>query len=173
MARNIRRHRATLAEMGQPIQEPSAKERASMREEAYLDLIDRKDSIEKYQDHLRKMSEGTLEVPGFFRAVAADAAMEIVHISQAGESEKIRLDASKDILDRAGYGKTQKVEVAGRVDHNTSKMELINIILTSARKVGLKKEVKEVGEPPPLDLKVDDRGTLVVPDRVNKGESED
>lgn len=58
----------------------------------------------------------------------------------SGENDKVRLEAAKDILDRAGYGKTHKVAIAGsiNVDHDTSKMELVNLILSSARRAGIK-----------------------------------
>lgn len=69
-----------------------------------------------------------------------DAALQVVHLMHSATDDKIKLAAATDILDRAGHGKTTKHQHGGvvTVDHQASKMELINLILSSARRAGIK-----------------------------------
>lgn len=123
-----------------PVQEKGSKEKASDQEAHLLRLIDQADAIRRYGKHMVQMNKGTMQVPGFFRAVAHDAAMVMAQLMISGDSDKIKLEAAKDILDRAGHNKTTKMSIAGQmnVSHETSKLELINIIMSSAKKAGIR-----------------------------------
>lgn len=105
-----------------------------------LKLIDQKDTIYRYKELLQKISKGTLDTPGFIKAVAMDAALTAAHIMHTSTDEKVQLQAAQDILDRAGVGKTSKLHVGGQihVDHDTAKNELISLILSSAARAGFK-----------------------------------
>lgn len=133
----------------QRVQETSPVEGARKKESYLIDLIDKADTIERYEKLINKLNEGTLDTPGFLKALAPQAALELVHIMTNGENEKTRLDAAKDLLDRAGHGKTQKVAVGHvHVDHTTSKRELINMVLSAARKAGINTVRKDDDEAP-------------------------
>jgi hypothetical protein len=126
---------------GQGYEDPSrsAKGNASRQEDRLIQLIEAKGTIERYETLLKKISDGSKGVPDFFKAATIDALVVTADIMLYGDSDKVRLEASKDILDRAGHNKTQKVSLSGsvQVDHDTSKMELINLIISSARRAGL------------------------------------
>jgi hypothetical protein len=118
----------------------SAARQASGQAGQLLKLIDQKDTIKRYAELLEKVSRGTLDTPGFIKQISMDAALRVAHIMHTSPDEKVQLSAATEILDRAGVGRTTKVQVGGglTVDHDTSKMELINLILSSAAKHGLK-----------------------------------
>lgn len=112
---------------------------ASRQEDRLISLIEAKGTIERYGKILKKIADGQAGVQDFLKAASIDALVVTADIMHFGDSDKVRLEASKDILDRAGHGKTQKVQIGGtvHVDHDTSKMELINLIVSSARRAGL------------------------------------
>lgn len=116
---------------------------SSRHERRLLELIDKADTIKRYERDAQRMWSGALDPVGFLKAASADAAIHLADLMTNGETDRIKLDACKDVLDRAGYGSTSKVSVTGsmRVDHDTSKAELINMILSSAKQVGI--EVKD------------------------------
>ncbi len=116
-----------------------SKRNAEAQEDRLIALIEAKGTIERYEQHLKKMQKGTLDVTGFMKAASIDASIQMADLMFYGDTDKVRLEAAKEILDRAGYGKTQKVSVSGNVhvDHDTSKLELINMIVSSARRAGL------------------------------------
>jgi len=118
---------------------------ASRQEDRLIALIEAKGTIERYEKHLKRMQKGTLDVTGFMKMAALDASIQLADLMFYGDSDKVRLEAAKEILDRAGYGKTQKVSVSGsvHVDHDTSKLELVNLILASAKKAGIKVKEEE------------------------------
>lgn len=114
---------------------------ASRQENRLIQLIEAKDTIERYKSLLKKIDKGTMDVNGFLKATSVDAAIIMTDLMHAGENDKIKLEAAKEVLDRGGYGKTQKIALHGQVqvDHHTSKMELINMILSAANRAGIKK----------------------------------
>lgn len=126
--------------VGGQYQDPSPKTRASNSEDRLIHLIQSKGTIERYMHLVEKMEKGALDVNGYFKHAAVDAAINLTDLMHFGDSDKVRLEATKDILDRAGFNKTSKIAVAGsfHVDHDTSKMELVNLILSSARRAGIK-----------------------------------
>ena len=119
---------------------------ANRQEDRLIRLIEAKKTIERYGALLERIEKGSMDVTGFFKAVSPDAALMLTDLMHSGESDKVRLEATKEVLDRGGFGKTQKIQVHGQlgVDHDTSKMELINMILSSARRAKL--PVKESAE---------------------------
>lgn len=132
-----------------PYQKPHGKELAGEQEDYLHRLIDKADMIRRYSKFIKNMNTGTLEVPGFLKAVSQDAAFTVAQIMIDGDSDKVRLEAAKDILDRSGHTKTTKVSIAGQVnvDHDTSRLELINIIMSSVKKVGIKTKQDEEFSP--------------------------
>jgi hypothetical protein len=112
---------------------------ASRQEMRLIQLIEAKDTIERYQKLLKKIDKGTLDVTGFLKAASTDAAIIMTDLMHGGENDKIKLEAAKEVLDRGGFSKTHKVNLNGQVtvDHNTSKMELINMILSASRRAGI------------------------------------
>lgn len=111
---------------------------ADMQTERMLDAVDQLDTIKRYEALCQKIGEGTLDVPGFIKSISHDAAMKIATLMLTAEQEKVQLEAAKDILDRAGYNKTNKFAVASvTIDHQTSKAELINLIMSSAKRAGI------------------------------------
>lgn len=124
----------------------SRKRQATGAESRLIKLIDQADTIKRYDTLLRKISKGTLDVPAFLKEVSMDAALQVVHLMHSSTDEKVQLAAATDLLDRAGHGKTTKHQHGGivTVDHQASKMELINLILSSARRAGIETK-EEVG----------------------------
>lgn len=107
-------------------------------ESRLLALIDKADTIKRYQKDIKRMVSGSLDPAGFLKAASIDAAIHVVDIMTHGDTDRVRLDACQDILDRGGYGATTKHQVTGnvKVDHDTSKAELVNIVLSMAKQVG-------------------------------------
>lgn len=123
------------------------KRQQAVQEDKLLNLIDQAATIRRYEALLRKVGKGTLDVPAFIKEVALDAALKVAHIMHTSNDEKVQLSAATDLLDRAGHGKTTKHQFQGGVTitHDASRMELVNMILTSARRAGIKtKEGREV-----------------------------
>lgn len=118
----------------------SRKHKASQIESRTLNLIERADTIRRYEALIKKISKGGLDVPAFLKEVSMDAALQVVHLMHNSVDEKVQLAAATDLLDRAGHGKTTKHQHNGLVtiDHQASKMELINLILSSAKRAGIK-----------------------------------
>lgn len=123
----------------------SRKRQATGSENRLIRLIEQADTIKRYEVLMRKISKGTLDVPAFLKEVSMDAALQVVHLMHSSNDEKVQLAAATDLLDRAGHGKTTKHQHGGvvTVDHQASKMELINLILSSARRAGI--ETKDEG----------------------------
>ena len=57
-------------------------------------------------------------------AAADPAAAELVRLAKEAESESVRLQAIKDLLDRAGFGATQKHELTTIKTHEDALAEL-------------------------------------------------
>jgi len=148
--------------LDQRVQETDPAEGARKQESWLINMIDKADTMKQYQALIEGMNAGTVSVPGFLKALSNNAVIELAHLLHNG-SEKVKMTAIQDILDRSGYGKTHKVSVGGKieVDHETSRLELINMIMTSAGKLGLRgKDDEVVGQSPVID---------VTPDSVSDG----
>jgi hypothetical protein len=100
--------------------------------------IDNKNTLLKLQRQLERLQK-TADVKGFIEDIAPDTVVQLAMIAHdANTSEKVRLAAIQDILDRAGYNKVTKTAVA-RIDASESKEAIIASIY------GAKKELKAVG----------------------------
>lgn len=145
----------------------SKRDNASRQEDRLIALIEGADQIRRYEKILAKVADGEAGIPDLYKAAAADAFIVTVDIMHAGDSDKVRLEAAKDVLDRAGHGKTHKVQVGGQihVDHDTSKLELINLIVSSAKRAGLPVKdspaLPEPKEPETIDVTPAAEATLV------------
>lgn len=100
--------------------------------------IDQRTILTRHADLLNRLAE-TKDVQGFIQ----DASPEIAHklFLMAIEDDtpaKVKLEALRDLLDRAGYGKVTKHAVA-RFDASTSKDAIISQIL------GAQKDLKNAG----------------------------
>jgi hypothetical protein len=107
------------------------------KEDAIIGAIDMKKTLSKHADWVEKLRAGQIDVSQFLSALSPDVAIELVDIALAGESEKNRLAAMQDILDRAGHGKINKHAIAS-VDPNQPKEQLISLIM------GLNKKSKAI-----------------------------
>lgn len=125
-------------------------------ESRLLTLIDKADTIKRYQKDIKRMMSGSLDPAGFLKAASVDAAIHVVDMMAHGDTDRVRLDACQDVLDRAGYGATTKHQVSGnvKVDHDTSKTELINIVLSMAKQVGfpVRDALPELPAGPTIDV---------------------
>jgi len=122
--------------LGQKIQETKD---PGQRESWLLNAIEKADTIRKFRKQILDIEKGTLDMPGFLQSLSRQAIMEIAFAMVGSEDEKMRFQAAKDILDRAGYGKMQKIAVAhAHVDPATTRQELVNMIMTSAKRAGIR-----------------------------------
>jgi hypothetical protein len=107
----------------------------NFKEEYVTNAIDVKDTVMKYASFIQKLEENKIDVSGFLSKVSPDAIVKILSLMNSG-SEKVQLDAAKDILDRAGHSKVNKVAMAGTLDPQASKAELISTVLGLSKKTG-------------------------------------
>ena len=101
------------------------------------EMIDQKDALLRLKGQIARLAK-TKDVQSFIQDISPELAVEMSVIALSGESEKARLDALKDLLDRAGFGKVQKHAVA-RIDAKDSKEAIIAHIM------GSKNELKKQG----------------------------
>jgi phage terminase small subunit len=83
------------------------------RTEAALDVYDTKDYFTAANigsENLKKP-----KIQEYLESIAGDAATRIEVLSKTAENETVRLNANKDILDRAGYKPTDKVDLSGKL----------------------------------------------------------
>lgn len=92
-------------------------------EDRMLDNIDNMTMLRKFGPILEKLSNKDWTVEQFFNGTAPDVAAELLKLAMTDGSSKVRLEAIKDLLDRAGYAKVQKVAVAN-LDPNAPKEQL-------------------------------------------------
>lgn len=99
--------------------------------------IDHKDALGRYERHIENLAK-TKDVNAFFGNIGPDMALQLMMIATSGETEKSRLEALKDLLDRAGFGKVNKHAVAS-ITPETSKETLMSLIM------GANKELEKSG----------------------------
>lgn len=122
--------------------------RGGGRDESYHSENHIEDNIARALDHRRSLQKNahllerldqTKDVQGFFQDVSPSMASNMLLIAEDEEiPAKVRLEAIKDILDRAGHGKVTKHAVA-RFDASDSRDKIISTIL------GNSKELKKMG----------------------------
>ena len=99
--------------------------------------IENKDAINLTLESIKRLAK-TKDVQGFLEDCAPKMALELVNLALTGENEKIKLEAIKDMLDRAGHGKITKTANIN-IDASQSKEALISFIK------GARKELNEEG----------------------------
>lgn len=111
-------------------------------EERLIRMLDEKRALEKYEAQIKKLEKGTLDLPGFLKQLSIPMIQKILYTIEVTKDDRLRLTAAQDLLDRAGYGKINKAVVAhSNLDFRETKRELVNSVITLARKSGIK--VKE------------------------------
>jgi len=116
------------------------KQRANLssnaKENALIDAIDQKNSIQKFLEFQEKVKSGLIDPGQLMSGMAPEMAIELLKLAFDGETEKIRLEAIKDVLDRAGYTKVQKVALA-QLDASQPKAQLLAFIEGLSKKSGI------------------------------------
>lgn len=106
-------------------------------EDMMITAMDHKSTIIRYAKWLERLQRGAVDVNTFMNKVSPDLVIELLNIATGSTDKKVKLDAIKDFLDRAGYAKVNKVAIAGSIDSNASKEELVNTILGLAPKANI------------------------------------
>lgn len=101
--------------------------KTNYKEDSIIDAIDMRNVLMKYSDYVDKLKTGKIDVQSFLGSVAPHVAIEMLKLALEGESEKVRLTAGQDLMDRAGYTKVQKF-VGAVVDPRASEAQLISMI---------------------------------------------
>lgn len=116
------------------------KQRANLpsnsKEDALLDAIDQKNSIKKFLEFQDKVRSGLIDPSQLMSGMAPEMAVELLKLAFDGETEKIRLEAIKDVLDRSGYTKVQKLALA-QLDASQPKAQLLAFIEGLSKKSGI------------------------------------
>lgn len=108
-------------------------------EDRWIDAIDEKKQIVKFMKYVDNLQQNKSDVQGFFQGLAPEAAISLMLMALSEKtSEKGKLDALKDILDRAGHGKVTKHAVAA-LDPTMSKEAILSILM------GADKDLKSAG----------------------------
>jgi hypothetical protein len=105
------------------------------KEDRMLELIDNRRALEKLVDWVDKLQNNKTDVNNFFGGLAPEAAIELAGIMFSTKvGDKVKLEAIKDFLDRAGYSKVQKHAVAS-VDTESSKEAILSLIAGKSGKI--------------------------------------
>lgn len=113
------------------------------KEDRMLEAFDTKRSLEKLIDWVDKLDSGKADVTNFFGGLAPEAAIELAQLMfSKNTGEKVRLEAIKSWLDRAGYGAVSKHAIA-QVDADAPKEAIINLIMGKKGKLGEEIEIVE------------------------------
>lgn len=107
------------------------------KEDALINAIDNRDFLLKHAKWIEKLQNGQIGVDQFLSQLAPEVALALAKEAFGADSAKIRVEAQKDLLDRAGFGKVQKHAIAA-IDPNAPKEELIALI------EGLNKKTKTI-----------------------------
>lgn len=107
------------------------------KEDAIAEAIDMKKTLITHADWITRLREGKIDTSQFIASMSPEVAVKLVDVAFNGESEKNRLAAMQDILDRAGHGKVNKHAIAN-VDPSQPKEQLLSLIM------GLNKKSKAI-----------------------------
>lgn len=124
--------------------ETSTRTDTNTNEDRIVELVDNVHVVRRMEKSLQKLHESG-DVQGFLSEISPQIAQSLALAALNGDSEKIRLEAQKDILDRAGYGRIQKHAIA-RVDVKDSKEAIL------AKIMGAQKDLKAAG----IEIEEDD-----------------
>jgi len=108
----------------------------NIKEDYMVDAVHSRATIMKYQELFDKLSRNRIDINGALQKLSADALLKIMDVMIQGTNDKVQLEAAKELLDRAGYSKVNKVAVAGTLDANASKDELMATILGLSKSTG-------------------------------------
>jgi len=97
------------------------------KEDRLVEALDQKRMIERYMEHVEPLLRGKMDVQSFFGAISPRMASQLYDLAVNGDSDKVKLDAIRDILDRAGFSKVQKVAMA-TASANDPKDQLVSMI---------------------------------------------
>jgi len=118
-----------------------------LAERRIISAIDNHRNLKKLTDWIYRLQTGKTQVNTFFEGMAPEAAMELSALMfDSAVPHKVRLDAIRDFLDRAGYSKVNKHAVAA-VDPSQSKQAMISLLLGSTK--ALKAEGIEIEDDEP------------------------
>lgn len=102
--------------------------------DAMVTAIDNRETLGRHERHIQRLQK-TGDVHAFFQDIAPSLALEMMMIATNSESEKLKVEALRDLMDRAGYGKVTKHAVA-RFDASESKDAIISSILGAKKDLG-------------------------------------
>lgn len=104
-------------------------------EDRMIEAMDNKKQILKFMQMVESLEENKLDVQSFFQGMAPQVAKELMFTALSEKtSEKGKIAAMQDVLDRAGYGKITKHAVAS-VDASTSRETILALIAGKAGKI--------------------------------------
>jgi len=106
----------------------SEKSPQDSKESYMLEALDDLGVLRKHADYIDKLRRGMINPQQYLEGVSPEAAIQMTSMALNPEtSEKVRLAALQDILDRAGYSKVQKHAIAS-VDANQPKEQLLSML---------------------------------------------
>ena len=98
------------------------------KEDMMLELIDQKRNLEKIVKMVETLENGKQDVMGALQDMSPQMLIELASMAfNQKESSKVRLEAVKDWLDRAGFGKVNKHAIAP-VDASTPRDAILALI---------------------------------------------
>jgi len=108
--------------------EDDTKYSTNYKEDAMIEAIDHLDELKKVAKVIEDLRNSKTDVQNFFQGVAPEAAIELVKImADTSNQAKIRLEAAKDLLNRAGYAPVNKHAVAS-FDSDTPREAIMSYI---------------------------------------------
>lgn len=105
------------------------------KEDEWIELIDAKDFLFENRHAVEKLNKGHVDVPGFLKEIAPGVLLKLAQIAMHGSTEKARLTALQDLLDRAGYSKVEKHAIAN-IDPSIPQEQLISMLEGIGKKTG-------------------------------------
>lgn len=138
-SRNNRKHRDGTHHYGAGVQ--------NKMEEFLVEAIDRKDVSEKFVQTLQDIMDGKKRVGNAFDEAVIPALLEMMIQLKNSPSEKQRMEAAKEFLDRAGHGKVTKVQnTHEHLTPQSDPMELIAGIMGIVRDTRIEQAIDTEAE---------------------------
>jgi len=109
-------------------------------EDPLAEAIDNIEAVNQWVAHVKELKKRLrnrkIDVTAFFQECGAFAGNELLRMAITSKDAKIRLEALKELLDRGGNSKVNKVAIAStHVDRGAAKEELMATIRGLASKV--------------------------------------
>lgn len=113
---------------------------SNLPENEFMEALDNIDAINEWVKHVKELKKKLrgkkIDVTTFFQECGAFAGNELLRMAITSKDAKIRLEALKELLDRGGNSKVNKVAIAStHVDRGAAKEELIATIRGLATRV--------------------------------------